>query len=103
MTQRHSYYSFPTLSGTEGISHPSSTKNKGQATFQRMWPNLPREMHVETGLLVDYIIRDYITCWYTHVDDGVRYEDEKVKRKRLGLDINLGLSTASSFASFCFL
>jgi len=76
VSKRNSRYSFPTIGKSENSF-------KGKTTFQRMWPSLPREIHVELGLLVDYIIRDYITSWYAFVDDGLQFENEAEKRKRI--------------------
>ena len=60
-------------------------KSKGLGMFQRMWPNLPMGVQQELGELVDFIARDYIYSWYHLVDDGVGYENEVEKRKRLML------------------
>jgi len=75
IAKRKSIYSFPTV-GDKGSHY------KGLATFQRMFPNLPKELQSEFGYFLDYIMRDYVTSWYASVDDGLRYEDEVKKRKR---------------------
>ena len=64
-------------------SESDTNHGKGQQTFSRMWPNLPKEVQRELGTVIDFIVRDYITCWYGYVDSGVRYEDPKMIKKRL--------------------
>ena len=82
----HLYHIFTHLQGDNTkplTSESTSSSSKGIHTFQRLWPNLPSQVHTEMGLLIDLIIRDYVTCWYTSVDDGIAYHDEKEKRQLL--------------------
>ena len=44
---------------------------------------MPSEVQEELGVLVDYIVRDYIACWFSSVDESIVYEDEKKRRERL--------------------
>ena len=48
-----------------------------------MWPNLPTEIQMELGTLVDFILRDYVTSWYSFVDSGVQYKDARIQRTEL--------------------
>ena len=75
--KRNSIYKFPSAVQEE------DQESKGRVAFKRMWPNLPSEVQEELGVLVDYIVRDYIACWFSSVDESVAYEDEKERRKRL--------------------
>jgi len=79
-TQRNSIYQSPSIDNENGNK---LYKSKGLATFQRMWPNLPTDVQTELGTLVDFIARDYIISWYHLMDDGIGYENEIEKRKRL--------------------
>jgi hypothetical protein len=76
--KRNSIYQSPSIDNAHALY-----KSKGLAMFQRMWPNLPTDVQTELGTLVDFIARDYIISWYHLVDDGVGYENEIDKRKRL--------------------
>ena len=66
---KHGLYSFPSIIHGEG-------GEKGLATFQRNFTQLPSEVQTELGKFVDYVVRDYVTSWYCSVDDGVRYVPE---------------------------
>jgi hypothetical protein len=45
------------------------------------WPNLPDPVLTELGRFVEHVMRDYISGWYTKVDKGVVYREEKEKRE----------------------
>ncbi len=96
VAKRKSLYRFPVPTINNGsdnddnsnkeidtINNEEENNSKGQLIFSRMWPNIPQPVQKELGLLVDYILRDYITSWYGYVDSGVQYEDAKIQKNRI--------------------
>ena len=73
---KHGIYSFPSIVHGEG-------GEKGLATLQRNFTQLPLEVQAELGKFIDYLVRDYVTSWYCSVDDGVRYAPEVDRVKNI--------------------
>jgi hypothetical protein len=75
----------PTLRGqvlkesATAIHEPSNAppndwyKKRGSQVMADMFPSLPIQVTQEIGLLIDFIIRDYIASWYSSVDSSVPY------------------------------
>ena len=48
---------------------------RGPTIMQHMWPNLPKEINEQFGILIDLIIRDYVVSWVGSIDDAIEYKD----------------------------
>ena len=48
--------------------------------LQEFWPTLPTSVLEKIALLVEYILRDFVGCWYKSVDDGCKYRDAAAQR-----------------------
>lgn len=45
------------------------------------WPSLPEPVTREMGRFIEHIMRDFVSGWYSSLDDGVVYRDEQEKRE----------------------
>lgn len=54
----------------------------GPKTLTEEWPGLPTPVARELGRFVEHIIRDFIGGWYSRLDKGCLWSDEKEKRKQ---------------------
>lgn len=58
----------------------SIDQQKGPAVLSDDWPSLPAPITRELGRFVEHVMRDYIGGWYSRVDGGCVFMDEKEKR-----------------------
>ncbi|KAL7554194.1 hypothetical protein ACHAWF_018625 [Thalassiosira exigua] len=47
-----------------------------------MWPNLAPVVNESLAKLTEFVLRDYVACWYSKVDEGVAYEDPEEARAK---------------------
>lgn len=66
----------------------------GPRLLKEDWPGLPEPVARELGRIVEHIMRDYISSWYSRLDGGCRFTDEKEKRK-------LGILRDGQTPAFC--
>ena len=52
----------------------------GPKLFQEDWPSLPVPVARELGRLVEHVVRDQISTWYSRLDPGCIFLDEKQRR-----------------------
>jgi hypothetical protein len=45
------------------------------------WPSLPEPVRREMGRFIEHLMRDFISGWYTSLDNGIVYRDERNKRE----------------------
>lgn len=49
--------------------------------IEEEWPSLPQAVTREMGRFIEHVMRDYISGWYSSLDSGVIYRDEREKRE----------------------
>ncbi|GAX25677.1 hypothetical protein FisN_15Lh046 [Fistulifera solaris] len=49
--------------------------------LQEYWPTLPPAVLEKLALLIEYVLRDFVGCWYKSVDEGCKYRDAGALRK----------------------
>lgn len=60
--------------------------------LQQYWPTLPTSVLEKLALLIEYVLRDFVGCWYKSVDEGCKYRDaaelrkEELERRQSGSD-----------------
>lgn len=48
---------------------------KASTQMKRMWPNLSPVINEALAKLTEFVLRDYVSCWYAGVDEHVVYND----------------------------
>lgn len=56
-------------------------KQRGPKLLKEDWPGLPEPVTNELGRFIEHVMRDYISGWYSRLDGGCVFMDEKEKRK----------------------
>jgi hypothetical protein len=49
--------------------------------LQEYWPTLPPAVLEKLAFLIEYVLRDFVGCWYKSVDEGCKYRDAGALRK----------------------
>lgn len=49
--------------------------------MQEQWPTLPARVSFEVGKFMEHVVRDYVSSWYSYIDSGCEYQNEREKRK----------------------
>jgi hypothetical protein len=56
-------------------------KQHGPRLLHEDWPSLPEPVTRELGRFVEHVMRDYISGWYSRLDVGCIYLDERQRRQ----------------------
>lgn len=54
----------------------------GVQVMEEEWPLLPAPIRLQLGRWIEHILRDYISSWYSMLDSGCEYQDERTKREK---------------------
>jgi hypothetical protein len=57
-------------------------QQKGALLLQEDWPSLPHPITVQLGRFVEHVMRDYVSTWYSKMDAGCVYRDERDLRAK---------------------
>ena len=58
-------------------------EQSGVKLMKEQWPHLPRQISHEIGRWIEFIVRDFVASWYSYIDEGCPYENEKEKRAKM--------------------
>lgn len=56
------------------------SQQRGPQLLQADWPGLPPPVTRELGRFVEHLMRDFVSGWYSRLDGGCVFRDEKEKR-----------------------
>lgn len=50
--------------------------------LRSLWPTLPEPVVEQLGQFIEYVLRDFVACWYKSVDEGCLYQDAELLRNK---------------------